>query len=141
MGMEILDQYGGQEMLEKIVREFYDRVYEHPWLGKYFQHIKQEVIESQQVDFMIGALGGPKNVYSGQLPVTAHKNMFITDELYTLREEILLMAMKKVGAPKGLIEKWLQIDEAFRPSIVKKSVDDCEKQFATDEILNFDKPA
>lgn len=134
-----IEELGGVEILKKAMKEFYDRVYEHPWLGQYFKHIEQEVIESQQVDFMIGALGGPKNLYNGQLPVKAHQNMFITEELYDLREEMLITALRKVGACEELIEKWAKIDAAFKGSIVKQNISDCEKQFVTDEIMAFDK--
>lgn len=134
-----LEEMGGRELLEKAMKVFYDRVYEHPWLGPYFQQIEQEVIEKQQVDFMIGALGGPKSLYSGRLPIEVHKNMFITEELFILREQLLLEALKEVKASEELIERWLKIDEAFKAGIVKKTIGDCEKTFATEEIIAFDK--
>jgi len=40
---------------------FYENVYDHPWIGKFFQGIDQGIIEAQQVDLLQGALGGEKN--------------------------------------------------------------------------------
>lgn len=139
MNKSTIEQLGGREILEKVMKEFYDRVYEHPWLGLYFQHVEQEVIEKQQVDFMMGALGGPKNLYSGRLPIEVHKNMFITAELFELREKLLVEALNKLDAPQELVDRWLKIDEAFKSGIVKKKVEDCEKTFATEQIIGFDK--
>lgn len=139
MNKSSLEDLGGRTLLERAMKEFYDRVYEHPWLGLYFQHVEQEVIEKQQVDFMIGAFGGPKSLYSGRLPVEAHKNMFVSEELFELREKMLVEALKKVNAPQELIDRWLKIDEAFKSGIVKKRVEDCERTFATEEIIGYEK--
>ncbi len=54
----------------------------------YFKEIDQEIIETQQVDSMTSALGGPK-VYCGKLPIPAHKNMFIWTDLFELRHDLL----------------------------------------------------
>ncbi|MGR3317878.1 MAG: globin domain-containing protein [Candidatus Anammoxibacter sp.] len=70
------ERLGGRKMLEVITKIFYDKIYDHPWLSLFFKNIKQEIIESQQVDFMQGFLGG-KKVYCGQLPVQAHKHMLL----------------------------------------------------------------
>lgn len=134
-----LEELGGRPILEKVSKAFYDKVYEHPWIGQYFKEVSQEVIESQQVDFMTASLGGPK-VYLGKLPVPAHKHMMITDELFLLRKDLLNQAMDEVGVPNELRERWNAIDEAFRTKIVKSSISECEKRFNTDEIMFFENP-
>ncbi len=130
---------GGREMLEKISKIFYDKVYDHPWIGLYFKEVKQEIIEEQQVDFMSAALGGPQ-VYLGKLPVPAHQHMMIADDIFDLREELLNESLVEAGASKELIEKWNKIDGAFRKKLVKKSFEDCQKRFKTDSILYFPNP-
>lgn len=131
-------ELGGRPILEKMTKAFYDKVYDHPWLGKFFNGIKQETIESQQVDFLQGALGGPK-VYCGQLPIPAHKHMFITEELYELRTKLLVEALQEVQASETLINKLLKIDDSFKRGLVKQSITDCEKRFHSDTLLNFEK--
>lgn len=134
-----IDELGGKKMFEKIASIFYDKVYEHPWIGKFFQEVDQKTIESQQVKFMMGNLGGLK-MYTGRLPGPAHKNMFITEELFELRERLLKEAFTEANASDELQARWLKIDHAFKGCIVKKSLNECEKTFVTDEILSFPSP-
>lgn len=136
---EEFEKLGGKPMLEKVAKIFYDKIYQHEWIGKYFSHIDQKIIESQQVDFMSSALGGPKD-YCGKMPIPTHKNMMITAELFELRQKLLLESLNEADASQGLIDKWLKIDEAFKSGIVKESISDCEKRFFTDIILDFKDP-
>lgn len=133
------EQLGGREILMKISKCFYDKIYKDDWIGQYFKDVPQEVIESQQVDFMTASLGGPK-IYLGKLPVPAHKHMMITEELFVYREELLDQALDECGASDALKYRWKKIDQAFKNSLVKNSIDDCQKRFNTDEIVFFEKP-
>lgn len=133
------EKMGGTAMLEKINTVFYDKVYADPWIKQYFSAIPQEHIERQQVAFMQAALGGV-NLYCGQTPPTAHKHMYITEELFKARQVLLEESFKECNAPSSLVEKWLRIDEAFYKRLVKASLKDCEKRYKTDVILDFPKP-
>ncbi len=135
----LLKLMGGREGVLKTMKIFYDKVYKDPWIGQYFTHISQEHIENQQTDFMNGALGGDK-IYSGRLPIPAHEHMYVTDELFDLRNKLLLEALKEVDAHADVIEGWMKIDNAFKNGIVKSSLSDCKKRFTTDNILNFPNP-
>jgi hemoglobin len=137
--MKKFDELTSISFLKDVVKTFYEKIYSHEWIGKYFAEIPQEQIEAQQVDFMVGALGGPKN-YAGQLPTTAHNAMMITEQLFDLREELLLESLEEHKASRELIERWLKIDEAFRHKIVKKKISECVKNYATEEILDFPNP-
>lgn len=130
------EELGGRETLKKISELFYEKVYEHPWFSKFFKNIEQEVITSQQVDFMTGPLGG-EQIYCGQMPISAHQQIFITEEVWDFRRKLLLETMKEVGAKEELIEKWLKIEEAFKPALIKSSLADCKKRFNTDEIIDI----
>jgi len=136
---EEFEAMGGRGMLIKVSKIFYDKVYADPWIGQYFQEVPQDRIEAQQVDFMTSSLGGG-SVYLGRLPVPAHKHMFISEELFDLRQKYLEEAFVEAKASKELVEKWNKIDEAFRRRLVKKNLGDCEKRFFTDEILYFKDP-
>lgn len=136
----LLQEIGGRPVLEKVHKLFYDKLYEHPWLKIFFLHIDQKVIENQQTDFMVSNMGGGK-IYSGGMPRNVHRHMYITEELFDLRTEILKESILACGVPGALAERWVRIDGAFKHSLVKKSIDDCEKRFFTDEILSFPKPS
>ncbi|MGB0495593.1 MAG: group I truncated hemoglobin [Kangiellaceae bacterium] len=133
------EEMGGKHMLEHISKIFYDKIYDDPWLKQYFAEIPQEHIERQQVAFMQAALGG-ENLYCGQTPPTAHKHMYITEELFQARQLLLDEAFAECNASPLLIEKWIRIDEAFFNRIVKSSPEECEKRYKSDKILNFQRP-
>jgi hemoglobin len=135
----LLERVGGRPVLEHVHKVFYDKLYEHPWLKQFFSHVEQKTIENQQTDFMVSNMGGGK-IYSGALPKNGHKHMFVTDELFDLRAEILKVSLAECGVQEDLAERWLRIDGAFRKSIVKQDPSQCEKRYFTDEIQIFPKP-
>ncbi len=135
----LFSQIGGRAVLQKVHKIFYDKVYAHPWLILYFKDIKQEDIERQSTDFMTSNMGGGK-IYSGQLPVNAHKHLFIPKELFEIRHGLLQDSIREGGLSQDMMERWLRIDRAFEKSTVKLDPSQCQKRFFTDEILNFPKP-
>jgi len=137
---DLFEKVGGREGILKIAKKFYDKVYVHPWLKLYFQAIPQEHIENQQTDFMSGSLGGPK-VYMGRFPVPAHEHMYITEELFELRNRLLLESLQETRTAPEVIEAWLKIDHAFKKRLIKTSLSECKKRYFTDEILDFKNPA
>jgi hemoglobin len=133
------DELGGLEVIQKVHKIFYDKIYAHAWIGKFFKDIDQNVIESQQTDYMRQNFGGP-SLYLGKLPVAAHKHMYITEELFELRGTLLEESLREAKVSPEHIEKWLKIDGAFKGGIIKKSLEDCEKRFFTDEVQAFEDP-
>ena len=135
----LFEQLGGHETIRRVHRIFYDKIYADAWIGQFFKHIDQKTIENQQTDFMAQAMGGPQ-AYFGAFPIPAHKHMNVGNELFDHRHGMLRDSLKEAGIPAELAEKWLKIDGAFQTGIVKKSIDDCEKRFFTDTIMDFEKP-
>ena len=123
-------------MLLKVSKLFYDKIYDHKWIGKYFEHVNQEHIENQQVDFMSQAFGGPK-IYRGRMPLEAHVHIFIDEALFELRHQLLVEALKECGAHAELIRRWEKVDNAFKGKMMKTSPDKCVKRFNSDKIINF----
>ncbi|MCB0333552.1 MAG: group 1 truncated hemoglobin [Bdellovibrionales bacterium] len=134
--MDIYDKLSDKTVILEINEHFYDQVYEHPWLSKYFQSVSKEHIVQQQTDFMVGALGGP-NMFCGRNPTHAHPQMFITDELFDLRKSLLKKSFKALKISEPLEQAWLRIDEAFRGSIVKSSREECKGRWKSDPIIDF----
>ena len=132
----LFDLIGGRGTLDKVHKIFYDKIYAHPWIGKFFQEINQEIIETQQSDFMSQAMGGPA-IYCGKLPIAAHKHMFVSEALFELRTHLLKESLTEAGVKPEQQEAWMKIDKAFKKGIVKKSLSDCQLRFNTDQILNF----
>ena len=122
------------DLVRSVNKEFYELVYQDPWFKRIFRNIDQQIIESQQTDFIVGALGGPKN-YSGRTPQDAHPHIFIDEDIWQYREFLLVQAFDKVKAPTWLRDKWLKIDNAFKMSMMKGSLTDCTKRYTMDEII------
>ncbi len=137
--LTFFEEIGGIDVIKKVHKIFYDKIYAHPWIGQFFAGIDQAVIESQQTDFMGQNFGG-EVYYLGKLPNAAHKHMLITEELFTLRTKLLRESLEEAQLKPEHIEKWLKIDSAFKNGIVKKSITECEKRYNTDELQVFENP-
>ncbi len=136
----LYDRLGGKQTLERVHKTFYDLAYAHPWLSKYFTDKPQRVLEEQQTDFMSYLIGGP-NRYAGKTPKMAHQHMVITEELFEVRRQLLSDAIKQERISDALREEWLAADGALKKALVKKSAADCQRTYATQEILDFKNPA
>lgn len=132
------ERMGGRAQIEKVTHLFYDKVYKHPWLSTYFTHVPREHLETQQTNFIQGALGG-QNRYSGRMITTVHPHMNIDLELFNIREALLAEALAETNTSQEMSDKWLHIDLKFKNNIVKKDVSECEPRFEGDRIINIPK--
>ena len=121
MKQSLYDEVGGLPTLQKVHKIFYDKIYAHPWLKQFFAGHNQEAIEGRQTSFMGEKMGGPK--YLGKPLKQAHENMYITQELYELRHQILKDSLREAGVPEELAKRWLKIDNAFMQQITKSSLE------------------
>ena len=136
----LFDRIGGLATLQKVHKIFYDKLFVHPWLRQFFVEHPQEIFEKQQTDFMSGLMGGPK-CYAGKTPKMAHQNLFITDELFDLRNSILSDSIKEAGIADDLREEWLAADRTLKQALVKTSVDECKKMYESQVIYAIPRPA
>jgi hemoglobin len=119
----LFDLVGGLATLQAVHKTFYDKVYAHPWLGKFFEGHNQQAIEDRQTGFMASKMGGDVD-YLGKEPYMAHRAMYITEELFDLRTSILREALQEHDVKPEHIERWIKIDNAFKKQIVKKDISD-----------------
>ncbi len=135
-GIKLFERLGGRSSIERVHKIFYDKIYVHPWMKLYFEGINQAHIESQQTDFMTMLFGGPKD-YSGRMPIDAHEHIFITEELFEVRQGLLIEALKEAGIPQKEQEDWLAIDGAFKKVLLKEKPEDCKPKYFDQGILLF----
>lgn len=133
----LFELIGGLETLQKVHRNFYDKVFSHPWLRKYFTDFVQDLIEIQQTNFMMMVMGGP-NKYDGRKIRSTHHYMFITEKLFEIRHELLKKTLEEEGLTQDLKEKWLSIDYSFKSVLVKNNMDECYSRFYTGFVMAFD---
>lgn len=127
MKASLYEAVGGLATLQQVHKIFYDKIYAHPWLQQFFAGHNQEAIEGRQTSFMNEKMGGPK--YLGKPLKQVHENMYITQELFEVRHEILKASLQEAGLTDELITRWLKIDNAFMKQITKKSVESFYRDF------------
>lgn len=116
-------------------KEFYQMAYEDMWFKRFFRNIDQEIITTQQTDFMVQNFGGPKR-YCGRMPKDAHPQVWVNEEIWQYRENLLKEAFRRINTPHDIQEKWLKIDNAFKHVIINSAgVEQCTPRDKIDEII------
>lgn len=136
----LFDAVGGLPTLRKVHKIFYDKIYAHDWLKLFFAGHDQQSIEERQTMFMAEKMGGDV-AYYGKEPWMAHRHMYITQELYDLRHELLKESLLEAGVPDKLAHRWLKIDYAFIRQVVKPSIESFyQTTFSYEKRLIIPKP-
>jgi len=134
MKQSLFDAIGGLEVMQKVHTTFYDKVYAHPWLGKFFEGHEQAAIELRQTQFMAEKFGSG-TTYPGRDLELAHRRMYLTEELLELRQDLLREALEEEKVPEHLIKRWLKIDKAFWSKVKNDSFESFQ-----DIDLKYQKP-
>jgi hemoglobin-like flavoprotein len=117
-------EVGGLDAILRVHRRFYATIFADDWLGGFFATKSQESLVLKQSLFMAAAFGGPDD-YRWETPAIAHMHMYVTAEQADIRETLLRNALRAEGFSASVEERWLATDQAFRPAIVKASVQEC----------------
>ena len=139
MTKTLFDDLGGWPTLEKVHVIFYGKLLSHPWLKDFFKGVRRSHLETKQTQFMAGLFGGPK-IYGGRAPKGAHVHMFITEEAFLTRHELLTQSLAEAKIPPGLKEQWLNYDMKMKRALVKDSVSECHGRYRTEAVIVVDKP-
>ena len=105
--------------LTRILTDFYNIVYKDEKLSPFFSGITQQRSIEKVYLFLRQIFTGEK-VYIGDRPRNAHHWMVISDELFDYREDIMMSCLRKHNIPEHLILRWREMEESFRPDIVKE---------------------
>jgi ferredoxin-NADP reductase/truncated hemoglobin YjbI len=105
--------------LKVILDDFYSQVYQDDRLSGFFDKSTQQRSSEKQYLFMRQLFSGEK-IYFGDRPKNAHHWMVISNELFDYREKLLAECLRQHGIAEHLIQRWMDIDENFRPDIVKQ---------------------
>jgi nitric oxide dioxygenase len=122
--LSLLEEIGGEEVVRNVHQRFYDFIYNDDYIGQFFFHRARELVVTKQTQFMVAAFGGPNN-YKGEPPAFLHMHMYITQEMADIRNIYLQKAILGEGLSEAICERWMRVDNAFLPAIVKESVDEC----------------
>jgi NAD(P)H-flavin reductase/ferredoxin/truncated hemoglobin YjbI len=116
-----LELWGALEegkLLSKILADFYNHVYDDPFLSPYFDKITKQRIIEKQYNFLCQVLTG-KDVYFGERPRNAHHWMVISNELFDHRGELMASSLRRYDVPDHLIKRFCAIEGFYRKDIVK----------------------
>ena len=139
MATTFLEELGGKTTLERVHTLLYDKLLSHPWLKGFFVGFERWHLEVQQTDFMSDLFGGPPS-YAGRAPMRAHQHIFITEEVFMIRHNLLAEALTQANIANDHKERWLRFDLGMKAAIIKNSVDECEGRYKTEEIVVVPKP-
>lgn len=106
------------ELLMAALQDFYGRVFQDERLSSFFHGVtRQRSIEKQYL-FLRQILTGDK-IYFGERPRNAHHWMVISDELFDYRSNLMLNCLREHGLPEPMVHRFREIEEFYRPDIVK----------------------
>jgi hemoglobin len=74
----LYERLGGEESIEVVVTEFYDRVMDDELVNHYFEDIDMQQQIAHQAQFISAVTGGPVE-YTGEEMHAAHEGMGITE--------------------------------------------------------------
>lgn len=114
----VFDRIGGNEAVENVVDEFYDRVLNDDRVVHHFEGTDTTALRAHQVQFISAVTGGPVE-YSGQDMREAHRGMGITDVEFDVVAGHLDSALSENGVAEGTRERILDEVETLRPEIVE----------------------
>lgn len=140
MATEFFDEIGGMARIEQVHQILYGKLLSHPWLKKFFADFERWHLEVQQNEFMADLFGRmPKN-YAGRAPMYGHQHMYITEEIFMIRHNLLADSITEANLPDDLKGRWLEYDLGMKPALVKNSVDECEGRYRSEEVIVVPKP-
>lgn len=115
---EMWEALDNGRLLAEIMEDFYTRIFKDERLSPFFHGVTKQRAREKQHLFMRQQFTGEK-IYLGDKPKNAHHWMVISDDLFNYREAIMLDCLKRHGLPRHLIERWRELENSFRPDIVK----------------------
>ena len=110
---------GGEQVLGRIISDFYQRMSQDVLIGFFFAGRDIAHIAEMQKKFLMKAMGATA-VYHGRLPASAHEKLPpILKGHFDRRLVILEQTLRDHGLAESDIQVWLEFETAFR-SVVEK---------------------
>ncbi|MFC4550432.1 MULTISPECIES: group I truncated hemoglobin [Halorussus] len=119
MPQTIYQEIGGQEAVEAVVDDFYDRVLADEQLIEYFEGMDMEALRAHQVQFISSVAGGPVE-YSGTDMREAHAHLDITEPDFDAVAEHLEAALRNNGVGDDNVEAIMAEVAALKAPILNR---------------------
>lgn len=110
----------GEETLEKLVRDFYGRVFDDLMIGFFFKTVDLEQQAQNLIHYMSTHIGTPTEKYRGPTIRKAHDAMPILPGHFDRRHQILRDVLEEYLVPAHVRKAWLDLDLALRNNVLKR---------------------
>ena len=111
-------QVGGDAGMEKLVDNFYERLWADPSLDKYFEGIDGPTLKKHQRSFLTYVLGAGGPLYEGEPLGPAHANLNITAEAFATVKYHLQLTLEELDIERSLIMIILGFVDGAEPQVV-----------------------
>lgn len=128
-----IDELGGIERTVKLLRDFYDRLYDDVIVGFLFQpHDKERLVRSQ-LAYLSAHLGDRSGTYEGLNMRAAHKHVPVLSGQFDRRHQILTDVIHAWDVPQHVRDEWLALDRSLRPLVVNLGAEERDRALVQDK--------
>ncbi len=110
------EKIGGKEGVERIIKQFVDRVYNDVIIGFFFREIEKENLMAREVEFASQHLGGPCQ-YTGRPIGAVHKKHPINKGHFHRRLWILKEVLMACDVPRDVQKRWLEHNRSLENAV------------------------
>lgn len=113
----LYERLGGQEALEAVVDDFYDRVVADGRVSHFFQPVDLQRQQAHMVAFLSTVAGGPAE-YTGADMETAHDHLAIRQEHFDAIAELLTETLQAFDVPEAEQQAVLEAVASYEDAVV-----------------------
>lgn len=113
----LYERLGGQDAIDAVVEEFYDRALADEELAPYFEGVDTDELREHQKEFVAFAADGPVD-YDGRGMAAAHAHLDVTDDAFDRVAEHLDASLRAFDVAEADREELLTAVEALRSDVV-----------------------
>ncbi len=141
MKPNLFEMAGELPGIERIVRDFYDRVFDDIMIGYMFRNADKGRLIEKEVELAARLLGASHIRYTGKPMRRVHAPHRIMGGQFMRRRKILEDALVAQGAPDAVREAWLGHTDSLRPLVTADAGSDCShvaqtfRQAIAEEVL------
>ncbi len=117
---DVIEEVGGQERMEALMRRFYDRLFDDVFVGFFFRNSDKEHLIRSQIDYVHANLGSRSGSYEGPSIRRAHAELPILAGHFDRRHTILEQVLCEFEVPEHVKSAWLGLDRSMRPMVLKQ---------------------
>lgn len=132
---------GGLDGIERVVRDFYDHVFDDVMIGYMFRNADKERLVAKEVELAARLLGASHVRYTGKPMRRAHAPHRIMGGQFMRRRKILDHALVAAGVDPAVREAWLGHQDSLRALVTADPGSDCShvaqrfRQAVAEEVL------